>query len=485
MKSLIIKLLLFSVVLGSLLFYIDPYFLDNSQGSVSSYNSLYAADKNSADIVFLGNSHLAKGIDTYIIDAKCGTNSIKVCTGGIHIAQIYFNLLEVLDTQSPSLIALELWPIIEPDNIFNTIFDKNGKLLSYPFKGEYYKRFGKHKFNEIRLTHPENKLYNMFNFFRFHENWTSLDTVSKSLQHKFSYSPKKVNYNSNKVLWYLPKSKVAEFESTEFKIDKIYLSKQEEIYLNKIIDLSNKHDFKLLLFNVPIYKKYYNKTKTGIENVMNKVQEIADKNDNVFVYNINKEIGGFDFSHIMGEKVSKNQHLNYKGIIKTSNYVANFINKMNIKEDKKNSNSVSTIENIIYNAKKIPMNPNYLGNVLKVNNRKFTESENKQELVVYKNEPKILVEGWMFKKGINLNRSKKYLVLKKASEFVFVSGKELVDRRDNNVIERYGDNFEKSGYHFELDKVFLDKGKYRLYHVIESHDNELHIQDMWKWVIVK
>lgn len=486
MKKLFIKVFLFSGILGSFLLFIDPYFLDNSQGSVSSYNSLYDSKDNSTDIVFLGNSHLAKGIDTYIIDAKCSTNSIKFCTGGINIVQIYYNLREVLTTQSPKLVALELWPVIEPDDIYNRPIDNNGKLLSSSFKGEYYKRFGTPKFNEISLIYPETKLYNMFNFFRFHENWTSLDTVSKSLEYKLSYSSKQVNYNSNKVLWYLPQNRIAEYKKTKFETDKIYLSEQEELYLNKIIDLSKEYDFNLLFFNVPIYTEYYNKTKNSIEEVMNRVQQIANENKNVFVYNINKEIGGLDYSYVMGEKVSKNQHLNYKGIIKTSNLMANYINQEKTLVDVKGkSNALVSIEKTLYNSKKIPMNPDYLGNVIEINNRKFTENENKQELIVFKYEQKVIIEGWMFKKGINLNRSKKMIALKKDSDFVFVSGKELVDRKDHKVIKRYGENYIKSGYRFELNKVFLEKGRYKLYHIIESHDNELHVQDMWKWVIIK
>ena len=31
----------------------------------------------------------------------------------------------------------------------------------------------------------------------------------------------------------------------------------------------------------------------------------------------------------------------------------------------------------------------------------------------------------------------------------------------------------------------LEKGKYRVFHIIKSHNNELYVQDMWKWIVIK
>ena len=313
MKSIVIKIVLFLIVISSLLLTIDSYFLDSTNASVNSFNSLYEADKNSVDIVFIGNSHLSKGINTNIIDAKCNVNSLKVHAGGIQIAQIYYNLLEILKYQSPKVVGLELFPLVHSDNISNKLFNSKNKMLSKGMKGEYFKRFGIPKYKEIKLIDPKNNWYHMFNFFRFHENWTNLESVSKSLQNRFSVSAKELNYNHNKILWHLNSSSIEGYKKRMFIKKDIYFSEAEKIYLKKIIVLSDEYNFDLLLFTIPVYEEYYNKVKDSIDNTSLKIYNYAKEYKEIKFYDINKELGGLSATYIMGEKVSENQHLNYKG----------------------------------------------------------------------------------------------------------------------------------------------------------------------------
>jgi len=478
MKKIIFKIALFLIIISSLLLSVDSFFLDSTNPSVSSFNSLYEADKNSTDIVFIGNSHLSKGIDPYIIDAKCKINTIKVNAGGIQIAQIYYNLLEILKHQSPKVIGLEIWPLIESDDKFNKLFNSKNKMRTYPFKGEYYKRFGYPKAKEISLIYSKSSMYyHMFNFFRFHEKWTDLDSVSNTLQNRFLTSAKEVNYNTTKVLWYLNSSRVKKFKKRTFEKKDIYLSEPEKEYLKKIIDLSEEYNFELLLFTVPIYSEYYNKVKESIDSTSLDIYNYVKEYKDVKFYDINKELGGLSPTYIMGEKVSDNQHLNYKGIVKTSNLLANFINKeYDFKTTFSNNN---TVEKLVYSSNKIARDTTYIGNVETVNGRNYRNNEDKQVITITPNDKKVKLEGWMFKKGVNLKRSSKIIALKKGNDFIYVSSKDLKDN------PKQGAPYEKSGYSITIDKYMLEKGKYRIYHIIKTHKNELYIQDMWKWVLIE
>lgn len=485
MKKLVLKVFLFLGILVSLLLSVDSFFLENQSTYVSTFNSLYESEKNSTDVLFLGSSHLNKGIDTYIIDAKCNVNSTKVSAGGINIVQVYYNLLEALTNQSPKLVAIEIWPIIEPTNINNTLFNSKDQLLVHPFNGEYFKRFGVPKYTEISSIYPDNKIYNMFNFFRFHENWTDMSSVSNSLESRFSNQGKKFNYNLNKKLWVMPHNKIIEFESKIFDFENMYLSTQEEVYLNKIIELSNDHNFKLLLFSTPVYDKYYNKTRSGFERIATTLKKIEQDNSNVKFYDINSELGGLDYTYIMDGKVSQNQHLNYKGIIKTSNLMANFINKEYDLDNQSYTNvDVLYPEKLLYNTKEFKKDSTFLGKVYQVKNNKIIKVNSQNEIIIKQDENVINIEGWMFKKGINFNRAKKLLALKKGNDFIFLSGKEMKEREAKNVIKNYGSDYKKSGYSFRINKLFLEKGKYKIFHVVECGNNEVFIQDMWKWIVV-
>ena len=479
MNSIILKIALFLTITSSLLLTIDSYFLDSTNPSVSSFNSLYEAEKNSADIVFIGNSHLSKGIDTYIIDAKCKINTLKVHAGGIQIAQIYYNLLEILKYQSPKVVGLELFPLVHSDNISNKLFNSKNKMLSKGMKGEYFKRFGIPKYKEIKLIDPKNNWYHMFNFFRFHENWTNLESVSKSLQNRFSVSAKELNYNHNKILWHLNSSSIEGYKKRMFIKKDIYFSEAEKIYLKKIIVLSDEYNFDLLLFTIPVYEEYYNKVKDSIDNTSLKIYNYAKEYKEIKFYDINKELGGLSATYIMGEKVSENQHLNYKGMIKTSNLLADFINKeYNLKPNSLFIND-DTVEKLIYNSKKTARDTSYLGNVETVNGKNYYDLENKELITISLAERRVKLEGWMFKKGVNLKRGSKIIALKKGDDFVYVSGKDLVDNSNQ------GKSFEKSGYSINISKYMLEKGRYKIFHIIKSHDNELYVQDMWKWIVIK
>lgn len=479
MKRIIFKITLFLIVISALLFSIDSYFLESTNPSVSSFNSLYESDKNSADIVFIGTSHLSKGVDTYIIDAKCKINTLKVNAGGLQIAQVYYNLLEILKFQSPKVVGLEIWPLITPNDKSNKLFNSKNKMLTHPFKGEYYKRFGYPKYKEISLIDPKSKWHHMFNFFRFHENWTDLDNVSNSLQNRFSVSAKELNYNTNKILWGLSATRINEYKKRTFENKDIYLSEPEKEYLKKIIDLSNEYNFELLLFTIPVYEEYYNKVKNSIDSTSIQIYNYVKEYKDIKFYDINKELGGLSATYIMGEKVSENQHLNYKGIVKTSNLLANFINKEYNLRPTSHYNNKNTVEKLIYNSKKIVRDTNFIGNVKKINNRSYRDNENKQIITIAPREKKIKLEGSMFKKGVNLKRSTKIIALKKGNDFIFVSSKDLKDNPNQDK------SFEKSGYTIDINKSMFEKGKYRIFHIIKSHDNELYIRDMWKWILIE
>jgi hypothetical protein len=312
-----------------------------------------------------------------------------------------------------------------------------------------------------------------------------MSSFSNSLKYKFAYESKKINYDFNKRLWVLPSHKIKEFESITFDFENMYISDQERVYINKIIDLSKVHDFELLFFSTPVFDKYYIKTKSGFNNIAQSFNAIANDNANVKFYDVNGELGGLNYSYIMNGNVSQNQHLNYKGVIKTSNLIANFINKeYDLNKGKLRKTDIVSPEDLIYNRKEFEKDSTFIGKVYRIKDNKIIKVNSNSEIVIEEDENLINIEGWMYKKGINFNRAKKSLALKKDNDFIFFSGEEMKEREAKSVIEKNGDKFKKSGYSFKLNKVFLEKGKYKIFHVVESENKEIFLQDMWKWIVV-
>ncbi|MFD2917032.1 hypothetical protein [Psychroserpens luteus] len=459
--------------------------MNNKSWDVSTFNSFYESDKNTLDIIFIGSSHLNKGVDTYIIDANCKTNSVKISGGGMTIAQMYYNLKEVLNSQNPNLVVMETYTLIEPKDTYNKLIDDNDKLLVKPYNAEYYKRFGLVKYEEISKTYPDSKLYNMFNSFRFNDVWTDGERLSASTQAKLSLDPKKINQDYNKKLSFISDAVIEQYNNKEFSTKKFFLSENEKLYLNKIIELSKIENFELLFFTTPILDAYYKNTEVGINKVSSQLNKLFKSHDNVKYYDINQEVKGYDKTRFLPGTMNHNQHLNYKGIINNSNLLSKFI-KNNYKFDTDSGNRTQTIEDILYNNRKIEKDSTFFGNIIGINNFKYRIGDSLTNTIsVPRHQKNISIKGWMFKEDLNLKRTTRKLALKKKNNFIVISEGNLKNRENKSISERFRDNYKMSGFQFNFNRQSIEKGKYKIYNIIESDKGEIFVKDMWKWLIIE
>lgn len=485
MRSLIVKSFIFISLCALILLKVDAFFVDNTAWDVATFNSFYDLDDNALDIAFIGSSHLNKSVDTYIVDANCKTNSVKISGGGMTISQMYYNLKEVLSTQNPSLVVMEIYALIEPHDINNELFDDSGKLLVRPFKSEYYKRFGFVKYDEIRSVYPDGQLYNMLNAFRFNDVWTDDQKLSASVEAKLSANPKIINQDYNKKLAFMKDATLDGYRDKEFKTQKIFLSENEKLFVNKIIELSKANNFDLLFFSTPVLDAYYKKTERRLEKISNELREIFKAHNNVKFYDINQEVKGYDRTRVLPGKVEHNQHLNYKGIINTSNLLSKFINN-NYEFNKQQIASANTIEDILYRNIKVEKDTTFLGNISGINNFKYVNKDSITNTIsIPKHQKNISIKGWMFKEGLSLNKSVRKLALKKKNNFIVISEGNLENQKTNAIAKRFGDKYKTSGYSFKFNRYSLEKGKYKIYYIIESDKDEIFVKDLWKWLIIE
>lgn len=471
MKKLLIRIIIFSILVTSLLILLDPYFLRNQYGDQASFNSFYQADSNEVDILLLGNSHLHRGVDPFIIEAKCKANTEIMVGGGSTIFQIYYNLLEALNYQNPKIVVIETWPLIVPNYQNNDLFDNKGEVLVNRHSTEYFKKLGIIKLKEIYKTHLIKPWYHIFNAVRFRDFWQEPEIFIESFLAKTNNKPKELFHNS--IIsrnTYLTEKQIFEFENMQFKIDQMYISEAEKTYINKIIELSKKNNFKLLFITIPVFELYYEKVKNGFKKVNDQIFEIINKHNNVSYFDINGKYNGFKYSNIVKEKkVSNNQHLNYKGGIISSNDLANFIN-INYQEFIDKKEIKNTFEYNLYNIKGVKENQNFKGQITKIND---ISSSNE-----------LIIEGWMHLKGVNNWKVSKALALKKNNDFIFISSNQLKAKKNNDIIDSLGKSFLSSGYVFKLSKALLDKGSYDIYHLIKTKKGRIFSQDLNKKIII-
>lgn len=370
MKKLILKTIIFLVLFFGVILLLDNFIVKDQQ-AFFKHHFFYKKNTNSLDVIVFGDSHTYCGISSDIIEAKTGLKTYNYGLAGLNFSEIYFNILEALEYQNPKLIIIETYPFIGVGQEKKFLNEKGLLKRKYNFSLEG-KRFGSIKLKEAKLSIPNYNILKTFNIFKYHENWSDLKEVSKVL-HRYTKSSEFPPYkDSAKDVVFMSNQIANNFSKKKFN-DSIYLSEDHKILINKIINLSKEKEFELLFVTVPFYKRYYDKTKSKFNRIHDELRTILSTDQNIKLLDINKQVS-LDNSNFMGGNIKtynyKNQHLNYKGNIKSSNIISNYIN--NNYTFNKEVTKPNSLHGIFYNYNTNLESDKFQGNILKVNNRKIT-----------------------------------------------------------------------------------------------------------------
>lgn len=476
MKLLLIKSGLFAILAIFCMSSADRYFLDHENGNVAAFEDFYAMKRETVDVMFLGNSHLLRGIDPALFEAKTGLRSGLLFGNSLTIAKVYYNLLETLSYQKPQLVVIESWTLLSSNKANNSPISKNGKLETNKFGSESYKKLGFIKLEEIYQTKIDDKLFNSFALFRNHERWINQKKWRKSLNILKEGNSRDVFKDLQKNLHALDSSTIIKFNATDFKSKGIRITPDEQFFLDKINELSKKHDFKILLFTAPVYAEYYKKTKQGFNRAEKQLDSFAKRTANVNFFDVNRKYGGFDETHVVKEKVFlANQHLSYKGIVKTTNELASFINA-NYNIIKKNEIDKETVEFAIVHKKNHEVK-GFEGGIDDINNQTFKSISEDKTFIVKKGTDSVTIRGWMRKGGIDSLNQKKQLVLLRDLDFFLVSGNKIKARAVPNLVKHKGKAYRDAGFSYEIPKTAFDQGIYKVLYVIQSENRKYFVHD--------
>ncbi len=471
MKGLLLKTLLFSGLLAAALYPFDRLLLDKSKEDVNSYEMLYATANNSLDVLFLGNSHLFRGIDPRVFDARTGLNSRLVFSSGSNIAQVYYDLLESLNSQSPKLVVIETWPIFAPSSGNNNLF-VDGNLRNQNFSAPHSKRFGEIKYKEISRAYPGNdKWFHMFNFFRYHERWTNLELMEESLLIETTLTAEEAYYRRYYRTDQMSMALEPRYMRYKFKEDKMYISEDEEYFLKEIISLTQEEGIKLLFLSVPVYDVYFDKVKVGFDRLHKHLNALTAAHDHVDLLDLNYEFGGFSRNLILNERrLHTNQHLNYSGQIRTTGIVVDYIqSKYQIEAGGKNIDKIQ-IEDYMYGLIGKSSDTRLSGAVTKVNGRRPIDSLNRKYFVVKPADQHIKIEGWMHFDSDGADDLKKKRFALKKDDFVYIQRKLWAAPVPEHIKDR-GEQYASAGfYNRRVPKTLFEPGVYELYLVYEEPD---------------
>lgn len=457
-----VKLYLKSIVFLTILFFfickLDKFFVEDDP-IYSKYNTFYEKERNTLDVLFLGDSHTANGINTSVISSKCKLDSYNLGVRGTNIFHAYFRLKEALQYQKPKLVVIENYTFLNT-MADSTFFNKKGKFVVKNKKDVYAKRLGGVKIEQVDLIYKENKIYNLFNVFRAHENWSNLESQSRIIDKNISDRYSTDHYRS-----YSLKTKEQVKKITEYDVKSVIsISQDQKNIIKKIIDLSKEHDFKLLFLNLPYFNELYNKIQNQVNDANTKLADMFEGNPNVKLLDLNNNKQIFSRTHFQNENGKENNHLNYKGGIIASSLIANYIKKTyNFNLKKLNSR---ILETYLYNEE-------FSGFLLKNSKIKFNlETINKTTdnvIKIAKEGKNIHLKGWALIENKRTNDNKVFLGLKKNEDFIFVVHTKSKTRNDVTKYFKKETNFyDNCGFEINFNSDLLENGDYSIYILIRN-----------------
>ncbi|MGJ8548445.1 hypothetical protein [Winogradskyella wichelsiae] len=467
LAKILVKGLIFLVLFFLIILTIEPLF---SESKNSVWTHFYAQEKNSVDILVLGNSHANAGIDEDIVKAKLNANLVSLATRGQNIYQSYYCALEAYKYQTPKVLIIENYLFYERltlDKFIHQDPSKNDYLKRYlTFEG---KKIGKVKYEESRKFFQGNFVENMFASINKHERWTDVDEIKKRLYIQDSiYRNKSIYIMSNK------RAEAYELKK-EYDLMTYNILPDEEIALKSIIELAKERGTeRIILLTIPFYNSYRN--KIDYNSFTSPFKKYVTKNPGIEYIDLNVKFPDWDNTYFTNEPVGYNQHVNYKGAIKVSNNLSNVIKtKFNYKKDR-------SLDYYLYNEiqkDSIKKGNRIIGNLERLN------GEKRGLLVIDKPDTVIKLEGWMAIENYSSDENEMFIGLKRDNDFIYISDSKQLKRKERKDVSKYFDKtniYDNSGFQIFINSKILEKGTYAAYLMIRNNKGEVAVKSVKKTI---
>ncbi|MFV0504028.1 MAG: hypothetical protein ACK5LT_08695 [Lachnospirales bacterium] len=299
----IILIIIFIVLFNGVNFLAFPYGVsyDNTLGFKKLEN-------NSLDYVFIGSSHVYKGIVPEIINYKYNVNSYNYATSNNIIEYNEYQIKEILKTQKPKIIFLELFNLVDYSAFPQLTYDDTALHKAIDVTNvslEKYKVYKENVINESVVDYllPITKYHLEWKSQRFYEK-INKRFMLKNTYRGYQYTTKKFNPSEESFYLEKPVKGVR------------YLGARQK-YLDNIVNICKENNIELVFLILPYInfdifpRSLMNEYKNGIDEVYS--------ND---IYDLNSIELGLVKSDFYDES-----HLNAYGAKKVSEYLGEIIEK--------------------------------------------------------------------------------------------------------------------------------------------------------------
>ena len=318
----IIGIISFIIILLGIIYIIGEKFeaVANTNEAFSDakqrFDEFYSIEANSLDMVYIGSSHSYCTFDPEIIDQQLNTSSFQLGTPLQHPDSSYYVLQEVLKYQKPKVVVFEIyWDMLDEsfdikqsDLLFKAWKSKDlqNKYIKEVFpineKAKYY----------IKALRYQQDVYAYYNN-RLKAKLSKLGLNNTNMKKDDNKTiPKDVYRSKGYVVSHQVISKSEMEEDNQFNnydAKNWTFDKNQKKYIDKIIELCNTNDIKLIFVTAPIANVSMEKIK-NYDYINNQIIEFANNNEIPYIdYNmINKEQSLLKIEHFRDDA-----HLNQTG----------------------------------------------------------------------------------------------------------------------------------------------------------------------------
>lgn len=260
----------------------------------------YEEDKNSLDVLFMGNSDVYRGISPMEIYQKTGITSYNFVSAGQRMWIAYTMLEEALRLQKPKVIFFnvdELFFTSQSDGAAHKVYDNLNWGLP-KIKGVFDKNYE----NKGKLSH-------FFPIFAYHDRYKALTT--DDFKYAF-YDYSNPTKGMDLVAYQEPYTSDLDYMQNKNEEDPV--PDKTKDYLLKMKNLCEKKGVEFVLIELPSPDSWTYARSSAVE-------VVAFENDLTFI-DLNKTDIGIDWSK---DTSDGGDHLNIYGAEKVSSYLASYL----------------------------------------------------------------------------------------------------------------------------------------------------------------
>ncbi len=262
--------------------------------------------KNTAEIVFIGQSHCFCSVDPNIVAEDYGIECFMLATSGQTVPESYYAAMEALEFQKPKAIVME---VAYCANDFRTLNDGMTHMF---FDGMPECKAKKLAIDDL-IEEEENRIYFKMNFGAYHQRWKEL---TEEDYRNYLTAPRGEFYSDDVFTnWDIPLE--AEDASEP-------MPEEMERYMDLLVDLCKENNVELILFCAPFNSMYPDDGIMDLfyrQRVFHYISDYA-KEKGVRYYNLFDELDELYAYGLNNETDWKDsQHLNRSGMTKFTNYM--------------------------------------------------------------------------------------------------------------------------------------------------------------------